>query len=198
MNHRVCTLFIWLFALSIIILSVIVLVAQSCLTLCYPRDCSPPGSSVHAILQARILEWVTILFSRGSSLTRDWNQGFCTAGGFFTIWTTRETTKEMSIIAHLFLLLHSIPFYRYNTVYIHIHLKMDIWLLQIKLLWTLLYTSLDICFISLGWTPSMEELDGIIDDTTLLEESQEELKSLLMKVKEESEKADLKLNISKN
>ena len=44
----------------------------------------------------------------------------------------------------------------------------------------------------------MEELDGIIDDTTLLEESQEELKSLLMKVKEESEKADLKLNISKN
>ena len=44
-----------------------VLVAQSCPTLCDPMDCSPPGSSVHGILQARILEWVAISFSRGSS-----------------------------------------------------------------------------------------------------------------------------------
>ena len=42
----------------------IVLTAQSCLNLCYPMDCSPPGSSVHEILQARILEWVAISFSR--------------------------------------------------------------------------------------------------------------------------------------
>ena len=42
-------------------------VAQSCPTLCDPLDCSPPGSSVHGILQARILEWVVISFSRGSS-----------------------------------------------------------------------------------------------------------------------------------
>ena len=41
--------------------------AQSCLTLCNPLDCSPPGSSVHGILQARILEQVAISFSRGSS-----------------------------------------------------------------------------------------------------------------------------------
>ena len=40
---------------------------QSCLTLCDARDCSPPGSSVHGILQASILEWVAISFSRGSS-----------------------------------------------------------------------------------------------------------------------------------
>ena len=40
---------------------------QSCLTLCNPIDCSPPGFSVHGILQARILEWVAISFSRGSS-----------------------------------------------------------------------------------------------------------------------------------
>ena len=46
-------------------------VAQSCLTLCYPVDCSPPGSSVHGIFQARILEWVTISFSRGTSQHRD-------------------------------------------------------------------------------------------------------------------------------
>ena len=44
-----------------------VLVIQSCPTLCDPVDCSPPGSSVHEILQARILEWGAILFSRGSS-----------------------------------------------------------------------------------------------------------------------------------
>ena len=43
------------------------LVAQSCLTLCDPMDCSPPGSSIHGISQARILEWVTISFSMGSS-----------------------------------------------------------------------------------------------------------------------------------
>ena len=46
-------------------------VAQSCLTLCGPMDCSPPGSSVHGILQARILEWVAISSSRGSSQPRD-------------------------------------------------------------------------------------------------------------------------------
>ena len=44
---------------------------QLCLTLCNPMNCSPPGSSVHEILQARILEWVTMLSSRGSSRPRD-------------------------------------------------------------------------------------------------------------------------------
>ena len=47
-----------------------VLVAQWCPTLCHLMDCILPGSSVHGILQARILEWVTILFSRGSSQPR--------------------------------------------------------------------------------------------------------------------------------
>ena len=46
-------------------------VSQSCLTLCNPIDCSPPDSSVHGILQARILQWVAISFSRGSSRPRD-------------------------------------------------------------------------------------------------------------------------------
>ena len=45
---------------------------QSCLTLCNPRGCSPPGSSVHGILQARILEWVAMPSSMGSSQPRDW------------------------------------------------------------------------------------------------------------------------------
>ena len=50
---------------------VCVLVFQSCPILCNPMDCSPPGSSVHGILQARVLEWVAISSSRGSSWPRD-------------------------------------------------------------------------------------------------------------------------------
>ena len=52
-------------------------VTQSCLTLCNPMDCSPPGSSVHGILQARWLEWVSIPFPRGSSRPRDQIQVSC-------------------------------------------------------------------------------------------------------------------------
>ena len=61
-----------------------VLVIQSCLTLCNPLDCSSPGSSVHGILQARVLEWVALSFSRGSSQSsQTWVS--CIAGGFFTV-----------------------------------------------------------------------------------------------------------------
>ena len=67
-----------------------VLVAQSCPTLCDPMDCSVPGSSVHGIFQARILEWVVNSFSRGSFWPRDRNRVSCTAGRFFTSWAMRE------------------------------------------------------------------------------------------------------------
>ena len=73
-----------------------VLVAQLCPTLCDPVNCSPPGSSVHGILQARISEWVTISlhqFTRGSSWPRDWTQVSCIAGRFFTVWATREANR---------------------------------------------------------------------------------------------------------
>ena len=54
-------------------------------------DCSLPGSSTHGISQARILEWVTIPFSRGSSRPRDQTRASRTAGRFFTTWVTRES-----------------------------------------------------------------------------------------------------------
>ena len=60
-------------------------VAQLCPTLCDTVDCSPPGSSVHRILQARILEWVAISFSRGSSRPRDRTQVSCIAGRCFNL-----------------------------------------------------------------------------------------------------------------
>ena len=69
------------------------LVAQLCPALCNPMDCSLPGSSVHGILQARILEWVDIPFPRGSSQPRDWTWASCTAGRFFTNWAIREAPK---------------------------------------------------------------------------------------------------------
>ena len=66
---------------------VCVLVAQSCLTFCDPMDCSPPGSSVHAIVQARILESVAMLSSGRPYRPKDQTRvsgGSCAAGRFFT------------------------------------------------------------------------------------------------------------------
>ena len=65
-------------------------VTQSCLTLCNPMDGSLPGSTVHGIFQARILEWAAISFSRESSQPRDWTQVSCIADRRFTVWATRE------------------------------------------------------------------------------------------------------------
>ena len=63
-------------------------VVQSCPTVPNSMNCSPPGSSVHGILQARILEWVAMPSSRGSPQPRDWTHIFDTAGRFFTNWAT--------------------------------------------------------------------------------------------------------------
>ena len=59
-----------------------VLVPQSCRTLCNPLDHNPPGSSVHGILQTRILEWEA----------RDWTWVSCITGRLFTVWDTRKAT----------------------------------------------------------------------------------------------------------
>ena len=73
-----------------------VLVTQSCLTLCDPMDYSPPSSSVHGIVQVRILEWVAIPFSRISFQPSNRTQGSCIEGRFFTIWDTREPLVMMA------------------------------------------------------------------------------------------------------
>ena len=71
-------------------------VTQSCPVLCNPLDYSSPGSSVHGILQARILEWVAILFSRGSSWLRGWTCICCIAGRFYTIWAAEKALEGSS------------------------------------------------------------------------------------------------------
>ena len=65
-------------------------VTQLCLTLCDPMDCSPPVSSIHGILQARLLGWIAVFFSRGSSWPKDQIQVSRIAGRRFNLWATRE------------------------------------------------------------------------------------------------------------
>ena len=90
------------------------LAAKLCLTLCDPTDCSPPGSSVHGISQAGILEWVAISFSRGSSWPRIEAAAPALAGRFF-IAETLGKSKEL--IIPLFLLLFCLSLCIYHSHY---------------------------------------------------------------------------------
>ena len=81
-----------------------------CLTLCDHVDYSPPDSSVHGALQARILEWVAMPSSRGSSRPKDWTQVSCIAGGFFTaeppgkpsFWSTWKQQVEVIFLENVY------------------------------------------------------------------------------------------------
>ena len=84
-------------------------VTQSCPTLCDPMDCSLPGSCVHGIFHARVLEWVAISFSRIFSRPRDWTQVSRIVGRRFTVWAKME-------IKHLLIW----RLWAQNTNYIHL------------------------------------------------------------------------------
>ena len=96
--------------------------AQLYPTLCNSLYCSLPGSSVHGIFQARILKWVAISSSRGSSQPRNQTRISCITGGFFTSWATREAKLSLKYASHesfpgqnlgmiltLFLILYPVP-----------------------------------------------------------------------------------------
>ena len=97
-NPPACYIHAYLLWLSLFLLPFgRVLSLQSCLTLCDPVYCSPPGSSVHGILQAIMLEWMVMPFSRGSSQPRDRScVSFvsCIAGKFFTNCATPGASSE--------------------------------------------------------------------------------------------------------
>ena len=76
--------------------------AQSCLTLCDPMDCSLPGSSVRGILQVKILEWVAIPFSKGSSQPRDQTQLSHIAGGFLYQLSHQGSPRILEWVAYPF------------------------------------------------------------------------------------------------
>ena len=109
------------------------LVAQWCPTLSDPWT-EETGSSVHGVLQARILGWVAISFTRGSSWPRDRTQVFCIEGKFFIIWATREApiqdtwmqspfrtedTKMQLNFTNIFEILRQILFDNILMIYIH-------------------------------------------------------------------------------
>ena len=83
-------------------------VAKLCLTLCDPVDCSPPGSSVHGILQARILEWVAISFSRNLPNSGIEPLSPALAGGFFT---TEPPEKPISVRTYIHTYIHTDTYY---------------------------------------------------------------------------------------
>ena len=124
---------------------------QLCPTFCNPMDCSPPDSSVHGIFQVRILEWIAIFFSRGSS------------------WSKDETHIYWVSCFGRRILLPLAP---------------SMWNARLNKT-------------QAGIKTARRNINNLryADDTTLMTETEEELKSLLMRVKEESEKAGLKLNI---
>ena len=76
---------------------------QSCPTLCSPVDYSLPCSFIHWILQARILEWVAIPFSRGLSWCRDQTQVSSIAGSFFSVWATRAQNSTCVLGSHWYI-----------------------------------------------------------------------------------------------
>ena len=89
-------------------------VAQSCLTLCDPMDCSLPSSSVHGIVQARILEWVAIFFSRGSSWPTDWSRVSSIEGRNFTVWATRQILFNMKYLLNVQMRFHEVEGLRHK------------------------------------------------------------------------------------
>ena len=84
---------------------------QSCLILCDPMEFSPPASSVHGISQARLLQWVAMLSSRGSSQPKDQTQVSGIAGKSFTVWATREALCNSLLIPNKFIIAGEIPGY---------------------------------------------------------------------------------------
>ena len=105
------------------------LVVQLCLTPCGPLDCSLPGYSVHGILQARILEWVAISFSRGSSQPRDQTCYSCIGRQILYHWGTREALynyfSENLVISQYYLFVFILQF-------IHSVLSNSLWLHELQ------------------------------------------------------------------
>ena len=94
-----------------------VLVTQSCPTLCDPMACILPGSCVHGLFQARILEWVAIFFSRVSSQPRDRTQVSCIAGGFLP--AELQGKPKNTGVGSLYLLQQIFPIQELNQSLLH-------------------------------------------------------------------------------
>ena len=130
---------------------------QSCLTLCNPMDWSLSGSSIHGIFQARVLEWVAISFSRGSSQPRDQTQVSRIVGRRFTIWATREAHLMnlcgRSDLATLFVCLITFHYNKNHTpvLFVHIYCIPDCQLLVAR---NSVYLTCGCCLVA-KWCPTL-------------------------------------------
>ena len=93
-------------------------------------DCSLPGSSVHGIFQATILEWIAIPFSRGSSQPRGQTWVSCTASRLFTIWATREDSVYVYYITYVHIILHQIS--SVYCIYVYVYYILYVYIYYIK------------------------------------------------------------------
>ena len=100
-----------------------VLVTQLCLTLCNSLNCSLPGSSVHGILQARILEWVAMPFSKGSSWPRNQTAVSLIAGRFFAIWAIKGSAYAWLLPPHRLCLISLLASAAAYHVYPFLHMS---------------------------------------------------------------------------
>ena len=108
---------------------------------CDPMECSPPGSSVHGILQARILEWVAISFSRGSSWLRNWTRVSCTTGGFLTDWAVIEAPKEWTYTYTCIYIWHiNVYDIHMYDIYIYMYTYVCIWHTHVYIYMYMTYT----------------------------------------------------------
>ena len=89
--------------------------------LCNPVDCTPPGSSVRGVLQARILEWAAFPFSRGSSQPRDRTQVSHIADRFFTVWATSTNFIIVTYLYFFLVIALELDIYIYMYIYTHTH-----------------------------------------------------------------------------
>ena len=99
-------------------------------TVCDPLDCSPRGSSVHGIFHERILEWVAISSSRGSSRPRDRTQVSCTAGRFFTGWATvlqALCLREQMFYIYIYRERERLSMHTHNCVYLWFLAELGLW-----------------------------------------------------------------------
>ena len=137
-----------------------VFIAQLCPTLCDPMDCSLPAFSAHGISQSRILKWVTIPFSKGSSQPRDGTQVSCTEGRFFTIWTTRETFCIPSSVQKC--TLYSVQKFHENEIYQD--LLPSLYQFLLPFIWENQFLS-QICFLEKQYLRSFPKFDFLAPHT---------------------------------
>ena len=124
------------------------LIAKLCLNnFCNPMDCNPPDSSVHGISQARILEWVAISFSRGSSRPRDWTCVSCIGRQILYCWGTREAQRK-KVLTQKTISKRKFFCASYSSLFRHVLVPLPIYCLYLCLIYKVKYHDFSTCIMN--------------------------------------------------